>query len=95
MDLRIQEMAAEQVPWIFLVNPGWREAFKKGWAGFHWYPDNNVHFDWLYKSRQYRRTWPGSIPLPGRPRTLWLGAHDVQVPEVRGPTAAAACPCSC
>ena len=37
------------VPWIFMVNPGWREAFKKEWTGFHWYPDNNIHFDWLYK----------------------------------------------
>jgi peptide/nickel transport system substrate-binding protein len=49
MDLRIQQVAAERVPWIFLVNPGWREAVKKEWKGFHWYPDNNVHFDWLYK----------------------------------------------
>ncbi|HEV8530927.1 MAG TPA: hypothetical protein VGT00_05895, partial [Methylomirabilota bacterium] len=49
MDLRIQQITAERVPWIFLVNPGWREAFKKEWKGFHWYPDNNVHFDWLYK----------------------------------------------
>ena len=23
--------------------PGWREAFKKEWTNFHWYPDNNVH----------------------------------------------------
>jgi peptide/nickel transport system substrate-binding protein len=49
LDLRVQQLAAERVPWIFLVNPGWREAFKKGWTGFHWYPDNNVHFDWLYQ----------------------------------------------
>jgi peptide/nickel transport system substrate-binding protein len=49
MDLRIQQIVAERAPWIFLVNPGWREAFKKEWKGFHWYPDNNVHFDWLYK----------------------------------------------
>jgi peptide/nickel transport system substrate-binding protein len=49
MDLRIQQIAAERAPWIYLVNPGWREAFKKEWKGFHWYPDNNVHFDWLYK----------------------------------------------
>jgi len=48
-DMRIQQIAGERVPWIFLVNPGWREAFKKEWVGFHWYPDNNVHFDWLYK----------------------------------------------
>jgi peptide/nickel transport system substrate-binding protein len=51
MDLRIQELAAEQVPWIFLVNPGWREAFKKGWVGATWYPDNNVHFDRLFKAQ--------------------------------------------
>lgn len=51
MDLRIQQIVAERVPWIFLVNPGWREAFKKEWAGFHWYPDNNVHFEWLYKRK--------------------------------------------
>jgi peptide/nickel transport system substrate-binding protein len=50
MDLRVQELAAQEVPWIFLVEPGWREAFKKGWTNFHWYPDNNVHFEWLYKS---------------------------------------------
>ena len=50
MDLRIQELVAEQVPWIFMVNPGWREAFKKGWAGATWYPDNNVHFDRLFKT---------------------------------------------
>ena len=49
MDLEIQQLAAEQVPWIFMVNPGWREAFKKGWAGATWYPDNNVHFDRLSK----------------------------------------------
>jgi peptide/nickel transport system substrate-binding protein len=49
MDLRVQQLAAERVPWIFLVNPGWREALKKEWKGFHWYPDNNVHFDWLSK----------------------------------------------
>ncbi len=49
MDNRVQQIAAEQVPWIFLVNPGWREAVKKEWKGFHWYPDNNVHFEWLYK----------------------------------------------
>lgn len=49
IDMRIQQIAGERVPWIFLVNPGWREAFKKEWTGFHWYPDNNVHFDWLYK----------------------------------------------
>jgi peptide/nickel transport system substrate-binding protein len=50
MDLRVQEIAATEVPWIFLVEPGWREAFKKGWTNFHWYPDNNVHFEWLYKA---------------------------------------------
>jgi ABC-type transport system substrate-binding protein len=49
MDLEIQKLAAEQVPWIFMVNPGWREAFKGGWAGATWYPDNNVHFDRLFK----------------------------------------------
>jgi peptide/nickel transport system substrate-binding protein len=51
MDLRIQELVGEQVPWIFMVNPGWREAFKKGWAGATWYPDNNVHFDRLFKTQ--------------------------------------------
>jgi len=50
MDLRVQELAAQEVPWIFLVEPGWREAFKKDWTNFHWYPDNNVHFEWLYKA---------------------------------------------
>ena len=50
MDLRVQELAAQEVPWIFLVEPGWREAFKKEWTNFHWYPDNNVHFEWLYKA---------------------------------------------
>ena len=50
MDLRVQQLAAEQVPWIFLVNPGWREAFSKKWTNFHWYPDNNVHFEWVYKT---------------------------------------------
>jgi peptide/nickel transport system substrate-binding protein len=49
-DLRVQELAAQEVPWIFLVEPGWREAFKKDWTNFHWYPDNNVHFEWLYKT---------------------------------------------
>jgi len=49
MDRRVQQIAAEEVPWIFLINPGWREAFRKGWTNFHWYPDNNVHFDWLYR----------------------------------------------
>lgn len=51
MDLEIQKLVGEQVPWIFMVNPGWREAFKAGWAGFTWYPDNNVHFDRLYKTQ--------------------------------------------
>lgn len=50
MDLRVQQIAAEQVPWIFLVEPGWREAVKKEWTNFHWYPDNNVHYEWLYKA---------------------------------------------
>ncbi len=50
MDMEIQKLVGEQVPWIFMVNPGWREAFKAGWAGFTWYPDNNVHFDRLYKT---------------------------------------------
>ena len=50
MDLRVQEIAAQEIPWIFLVDPGWREAFRKGWTNFHWYPDNNVHFEWLYKA---------------------------------------------
>ena len=49
MDMRIQERVAETVPWIFLVNPGWREALKKEWKGFSWYPDNNIHYDRLYK----------------------------------------------
>ncbi|MCC7273721.1 MAG: ABC transporter substrate-binding protein [Alphaproteobacteria bacterium] len=49
MDRRIQQRVGEDVPWIFLVNPGWREAMKKGWEGFTWYPDNNVHFERLYK----------------------------------------------
>jgi peptide/nickel transport system substrate-binding protein len=49
MDLRVQQLAADEVPWIFLVEPGWREAFKKEWTNYHWYPDNNVHFEWLYK----------------------------------------------
>lgn len=49
-DLRVQELAAEEVPWIFLVEPGWREAVKKEWANFHWYPDNNIHYEWLYKA---------------------------------------------
>ncbi len=50
MDLRVQEIAGQEVPWIFLIEPGWREAFKKEWTNFHWYPDNNVHFEWLYKA---------------------------------------------
>ena len=50
MDRKIQQLVGEQVPWIFLVNPGWREALKAGWAGATWYPDNNVHFDRLYKT---------------------------------------------
>lgn len=50
MDRRAQQICGEQVPWIFLVNPGWREAVRKGWKNFHWYPDNNVHFQWLYRS---------------------------------------------
>jgi peptide/nickel transport system substrate-binding protein len=50
MDVRVQQIAAEEVPWIFLVEPGWREAFKKEWTNYHWYPDNNVHFEWLYKA---------------------------------------------
>jgi hypothetical protein len=49
-DLRVQQLAAEEVPWIFLVEPGWREALKKEWTNFHWYPDNNPHLEWLYKS---------------------------------------------
>jgi peptide/nickel transport system substrate-binding protein len=49
MDLRVQQLAADEVPWIFLVEPGWREAFKKEWTNYRWYPDNNVHFEWLYK----------------------------------------------
>src|SRR5213593_4637927 len=36
-DLRIQQIAGERVPWLFMVNSGWREAFKKEWVGFHWY----------------------------------------------------------
>jgi peptide/nickel transport system substrate-binding protein len=50
MDLRVQQLAAEEVPWIFLVEPGWREAVKKEWTNFHWYPDNNIHYEWLYKA---------------------------------------------
>jgi len=49
MDLRIQELVAEQAPWIYMVNPGWREALKAGWKGATWYPDNNIHFERLYK----------------------------------------------
>lgn len=49
MDLRIQEIAAQKLPWIFLVNPGWREAVKKEWKGFHWNPDNHLYFEWMYK----------------------------------------------
>lgn len=49
-DLRVQQIAAEEVPWIFLVEPGWREAVRKGWTNFHWYPDNNMHYEWLYKA---------------------------------------------
>ena len=49
-DLRVQQLAAEEVPWIFMVEPGWREALKKEWTNFHWYPDNNLHFEWLYKA---------------------------------------------
>jgi peptide/nickel transport system substrate-binding protein len=48
-NMRIQQRVAETVPWIFLVNPGWREAAKAEWKGFSWYPDNNVHFERLYK----------------------------------------------
>ena len=48
-NLRIQQRVAETVPWIFLVNPGWREAVKNEWKGLTWYPDNNVHFERLYK----------------------------------------------
>jgi peptide/nickel transport system substrate-binding protein len=49
MGRRAQQIFGEEVPWILTVNPGWREAFRKGWTNFHWYPDNNVHFEWLYK----------------------------------------------
>jgi peptide/nickel transport system substrate-binding protein len=49
LDLRVQELAAEEVPWIFLIEPGWREAVKREWTNFHWFPDNNLHFNWLYK----------------------------------------------
>ncbi|WP_374449522.1 ABC transporter substrate-binding protein [Stella sp.] len=51
MDRKIQQLVAEEVPWIFLVNPGWREAMKKGWDGATWYPDNNVHFERLFKTQ--------------------------------------------
>jgi peptide/nickel transport system substrate-binding protein len=51
MDLRAQQIVGEQAPWIFLVNPGWREAMKKEWTNLHWYPDVNVHFEWLYKTK--------------------------------------------
>ena len=51
LDLKIQKLVGEQVPWIFMVNPGWREAMKKGWEGATWYPDNNVHFDRLFKTQ--------------------------------------------
>ena len=50
MDLRVQELAARKCPGSFSSQPGWREAFKKEWTNFHWYPDNNVHFEWLYKA---------------------------------------------
>ncbi|HET6522564.1 MAG TPA: ABC transporter substrate-binding protein [Geminicoccaceae bacterium] len=49
MDRRAQQICGEEVPWIYLVNPGWREALRAGWTNFHWNPDNNVHFHWLYK----------------------------------------------
>lgn len=49
LDRRAQQICGEEVPWIYLVNPGWREAFRKEWTNFHWYPDNNVRFEWLYK----------------------------------------------
>ena len=49
MDMRIQEIAGTDVPWIFLVNPGWREAMKSEWKNFSWYPDNNIHYERLYK----------------------------------------------
>lgn len=49
LDLRVQELAAQEVPWIFLIEPGWREAVKREWTNFHWFPDNNLHFNWLYK----------------------------------------------
>jgi peptide/nickel transport system substrate-binding protein len=52
MDLRVQQIVAEEVPWIFLVNPGWREAFKKDWQGFTWYPDNNIHYEHLSKIKK-------------------------------------------
>ncbi|MGI9332423.1 MAG: ABC transporter substrate-binding protein [Gammaproteobacteria bacterium] len=48
-NMRIQERVGETVPWIFLVNPGWREAVKSQWKGLTWFPDNNVHFERLYK----------------------------------------------
>jgi peptide/nickel transport system substrate-binding protein len=49
MDLRAQQICGEEVPWIFMVNPGWREAIRKGWSNFHWYPDNNMRYEWIYK----------------------------------------------
>ena len=49
MDMRIQEIAGTEVPWIYLVNPGWREAMKGEWKNFSWYPDNNMHYERLYK----------------------------------------------
>jgi peptide/nickel transport system substrate-binding protein len=52
MNMRIQELVADEAPWIFLVNPGWREALKKEWRGFAWYPDNNIHFERLYKATE-------------------------------------------
>jgi hypothetical protein len=32
-------------------DPGWREAVKKGWDGATRYPDNNLHFERLFKTQ--------------------------------------------
>ena len=56
MDMRIQELVAETAPWIFLVNPGWREALKAEWNASSTSPTS-----WSIRGSSRNGRGPGAV----------------------------------
>ena len=64
------------MPWIFLVNPGWREALKAEWKAFSWFRTAS-HFDTSLRDLKADRFTMKGTDLAGARRGSGQGVAGV------------------